>query len=479
MRFSLFHPTRREIITSLGLVGGAALASCKPRGAGYSGSDSQQQFRTRLERLVFDTPFVDTHEHLPDERDRLRGVGIPCDDWAVLFSQYLSTELLAAGMPANKLKTLLSPGVATRVKWRALKRYWPTVKETGYGQAIQITLRDLYGIDELKRETVDQLQSAYETIRKPGFYREILVDRANISSCQVNGLGQPFHESSQPTLLMQDLDISNLQAPSRIDRLAGPTGITVTGLSDWHGVIRWWFDRYGRYAVAVKSQRAYQRGLDYAKVGTRQAAPLFAKLLQQGLLNATNAKHLEDHLFWFCVDQANALDLPVKLHTGILWKPGKHSEAEVDRHPEQLQVLCHTSPETRFVLLHSGHSNWQEMIRLAENQPNAYLEMSWSWILDPSISKEFLKSYLQRASPERILTFGGDYVAVEPVLGQATLARRGIVAALAELVEQGSLAPSAALDSVAPLMHGNADRLFDLDRKTTLLEQAPWPRSSL
>ena len=479
MRFPLFHPTRREIITGLGLVGGAALASCRPRESDRSESDSQQQFRTRLERLVFDTPFVDTHEHLPDERDRLRGVGIPCDDWAVLFSQYLSTELLAAGMPANKLKTLLSPGIATRVKWRALKRYWPAVRDSGYGQAIEITLRDLYGINELSRGTVDRLQASYKTIRKPGFYREILVGRANISSCQVDGLGRPFHESSQPTLLMQDLDISNLQAPTQIHRLAGPTGISVSKLSDWHGVIRWWFDKYGHYAVAVKSQRAYQRGLDYAKVGTRQADPLFAKLLQQGRLNATNAKHLEDHLFWFCLDEANSLDLPVKLHTGILWEPGKHSQADVDRHPEQLQVLCRISPETRFVLLHSGHSNWQEMIRLAEIQPNAYLEMSWSWILDPLISKEFLKGYLQRASPERILTFGGDYVAVEPVLGQATLARRGVVAALAELVEQGSLAPSAALDLVAPLMHGNADRLFDLDSKAALLERAPWPRSSL
>jgi predicted TIM-barrel fold metal-dependent hydrolase len=237
-------------------------------------------------------------------------------------------------------------------------------------------------------------------------------------------------------------------------------------------------DLQSRPAVAVKSQRAYQRGLDYAKVGVRQAAPLFERLLQQGRLNTASAKLLENHLFWFCVDEAYSFELPVKLHTGVLWKPGKHSLAEVDRHPKQLQELCRTSPATRFVFLHSGHSNWQEMINVAENHSNAYLEMSWSWTLDPSISEDFLKNYLLRASPERILTFGGDYVAVEPVLGHASLARRGIVAALDELVEKGSLAPATALDLVAPLMHGNADRLFGLSKKTAVLEDVPWHKNS-
>ena len=50
------------------------------------------------------TPFVDTHEHLLEERTRLAGAGAhslqPCVDAALLFAHYAKDDLWSSGMSA-------------------------------------------------------------------------------------------------------------------------------------------------------------------------------------------------------------------------------------------------------------------------------------------------------------------------------------------------------------------------------------------
>ncbi len=71
-------------------------------------------------------------------------------------------------------------------KWRFLEPYWPAVKNTGYGQAVRIAMRQLYDVDELSAATVKKVQAGYEQTRRAGFYRQILCELAKIESCQVN-----------------------------------------------------------------------------------------------------------------------------------------------------------------------------------------------------------------------------------------------------------------------------------------------------
>lgn len=476
--------TRRHLLKALGAAGASLALGCefpdrRPIGAG---AGSEVIFRDEIEARVFETPFIDTHEHFPDENQRLAGEGIPCDDWAVLFSHYIQTELLRVGMPRGKLRRFLSAGVDPMHKWRLLEPYWPAVRQTGFAQAIEATVQGLWDIPSLNRRNVKRLQSAYEATRRPGFYRQVLIDKANIQSCQVDSLTETFHTSNDPSLLMQDLSIMKMQMNLAVDKLAGTAGIQVTALDDWHDVIRWWFDHYGPYAAAIKSQGAYLRGLDYKRVDSERAAPVFSKLLQSRYTSKAQKRLLQDHLFWFCVDEATARGLPVKLHTGVLWSPNNdRRRPDVSRHPAQVAELCRASPETDFVLLHIGFPHWREMIQVAASHANAHLEMSWAWILDPGAAKDFLKSYLLSAPADRLLTFGGDYMVVENVLGHATLARRGIANALADLVEESEISQLTALDLVEPLMNGNARRIFRLEELSHRLSTAPWltPQGSI
>jgi uncharacterized protein len=470
--------SRRSTLKSVGALGAAALC-------GVGNSDAADpparpspptEVRRNVLARVLETPLVDTHEHLCEEAERLSGKDPfgGADDWSALFSHYLSSDLVTAGMPPNDHQRFFSTGVSAVEKWRLLAPHWPAVKNTGYGQAVQIALRELYGVDELSARTVERVQAGYEKLRRPGFYRRLLCDLGNIESCQVNSLIAPFCESRLPTLLMQDLSLMDMFVGPNVKTLAEPTGIRVSGLSDWHRVIGWWFEKYGRYAVAVKSQNAYSRDIDYQQVAAEAVEKVFRKKVAGESLTPQEQKALEDHLFWYAVRKATACGLPVKLHTGYYAGENQMPLSRLMHNAGSACELCRAAPDTRFIFMHICYPYCEELIAVAKHYTNAYVDMCWSWIINPAAAKDFLKRYLVTAPANKILAFGGDYVYVELALGHARVARHGIALALSELVEEGWLRLGDALELVDPIMRGNACRIFHLEQKERLLRSVPW-----
>ena len=281
---------------------------------------------------------------------------------------------------------------------------------------------------------------------------------------------------------MQDLSLVGMMATDAFADVSGwtyeayrkPTGITVSSLSDWHKVIDWWFKKYGRYAVAVKSQLAYERDIDHAQVPAEEAEALFKKRLADNTLNADEQKRLEDHLFWYAVRKATECSLPVKLHTGYYAGENRMPLSRLINNAGSACDLCRAAPDTRFVFMHICYPYYEELISVVKQYTNAYADMCWAWIVNPIAAKDFLKKYLVTAPANKILTFGADYLFVENVVGHAMLARRGITLALSELVEEGWLELDDALELVEPIMHGNARQLFNLKEKEKALRNAPW-----
>jgi predicted TIM-barrel fold metal-dependent hydrolase len=467
--------SRRHAFQRMGALGAVAWLGSKARGEGAAGpaTDGAGRVAPAILDKVFDTAFVDTHEHLVEEKERLAWVSGPraqADDWSLLLSHYLDSDLLVAGMPREAYDLFFSPKIDPADKWRHLEPYWPAVKNTGYGQAVRIALRRLYDVDELSAASAAGVQAGYERVRRPGFYRHILCDLAKIESCQVNCLSRPFSESDMPALLMQDLSIVGMFAGPDLQGLAKPTGVEVHSLADWHHVIDWWFEKYGKVAVAVKSQNAYGRDIDYEQVPAEKVEAVFKKRLANDSLTAQQGKDLEDHLFWYAVHQATEHKLPVKLHTGYYAGQNTMPLGRLIHNAGSATDLCRRAPETRFVFMHICYPYYEELLAVAKQYTNAYIDMCWSWIINPVAAKDFLKKYLVTAPANKILTFGGDYIPVEPVLGHATIARRGIALALSELVDEGWVRLPDALGLVDLIMHGNARRIFNLPEKTRLLE---------
>ena len=447
--------------------------------------ETQPRQSTALRREIFskvwNASLIDTHEHLLDESDRLSVT----DDWSVVLSGYLPWDLMTAGMPAKAQARFYAPGLSPLEKWRLLEPYWPAVKNTGYGQAARISLRQLYGVGDLSAKTVETVQARFAAMRRPGFYRTILCDLAGIESCQVNWaypaanqsnqFSVPFLESEMPTLLMQDLSLNYMFAgPPDLETIARPAGIRVSNLADWHRVIDWWFDKYGRYAVAVKTQDAYRREIDYRQIPPGEVAGVFRRKTRGQSVAPREQRALEDHLFWYAVRKATEWDLPVKLHTGY-WATVNAMPLSRLRHiAGSAGDLCRAAPDTRFVLMHMGYPYYEELIAVAKQYTNAWVDLCWAWIINPVAAKDFLKKCLVTISANKILAFGGDFLYVEQVLGHAVMARQGIALALSELVEEGWLRLADAIELVDPIMRGNARRLFRLSEKEEILRSAPW-----
>ena len=71
--------TRRDALTVMGVWGTAAAADAATSGGSASimGMETGlEDLRRGLQRIIDQTPIVDTHEHLPDEHERLGGEGV-------------------------------------------------------------------------------------------------------------------------------------------------------------------------------------------------------------------------------------------------------------------------------------------------------------------------------------------------------------------------------------------------------------------
>jgi hypothetical protein len=472
--------SRRSAIRGVGAIGaGVAIGSFVGARAEETKAPTTvpkaSDIADQIARRVAETPLVDSHEHLIEEKERLEK-RVRCDDWSLLMSHYLDSDLLTAGMPPEDHRRLFAQDVSPVEKWKLLAPWWPVVKNTGYGQAVAIAIRELYGVDELSEKTIEKVQEKYEELRKPGFYRKVLTNVARIHSCQVNCLSRPFMESQLADLLLQDISFLGMHIGPDVESYAPPTGIEVKDLADWHSVINWWFNKYADYAVAVKSQAAYRRDLDYEDVPAEKAAPVFKRQINGEPISNEDRKLLEDHLFWYCVRKATEKNLPVKLHTGYYAGQNYMPLARLAENPVSVSDLLRRAPETTFVLMHICYPYYEDLISLAKHYTNAHIDMCWAWIINPAASVQFLKHYLVTAPANKVLTFGGDYIPVEPVVGHAAIARRGITRALVELVEEGWLTSSAAMDLIEPIMCGNGKRIFHLDEKISRCQKATWPR---
>ena len=433
--------------------------------------------RPDINEIVRKTTFVDTHEHILEEKTRLEtgpGSGLfPCDDWAYILYHYTGSDLDSAGMPQEDSKRFFSKDVDPDEKWALVAPYWDRVKHTGYGQAAQYSIAALYGIDDLNEKTYQNVHERYKARLKPGYYEPILRDIAGIESCQVNSLETICMRSGYPALLMQDISFIHFSDSIARDQMSEESGLPGETLQEFKAMIDWYFETYGQTAVAIKSQAAYGRRLNYQDADEQTAASVYSKKFQKKAeVSPEEWKSLQDHLFWYCLDRAVDHNLPVKLHTGYYAGSRGMPLDRVRRNAGDLCPVLKRYPEAKFVLMHIDYPYQHEAVALAKHYPNAWIDMCWAWIISPIASKRFLKEILITAPSNKVLTFGADYCGVENVPGHAEIARRGIAQVITELIHEGWLPQSEAPALIKRIMHGTARELFNLEEKTRILTQA-------
>ena len=419
-----------------------------------------------ISQKVFSTPLIDTHEHIPNESERVKGTPLTNEknnDWTVLLNQYIASDLLSAGMPREDYLKFISK-IDPVSKWKYLEPWWPMIKTSGNCQALLFTLRELYGIDDINASTVRALNQRYLALIKPGFYKRILKEKGNILSCQTQRW--PFIDSEMPEFVMPDLDVTSMYMDPGSGMFAGPAGINPTTLDDWKRVIDWWFDRIAPKAIAYKVSSAYRRSLDFDKVTSNGVNKIYGKIVNHSKVNEAERKEVEDHLFWYVLNKIEETKKPLKIHTGY------HAQWEDKSFPMDLYSvrnnvcdafrLCEKAPGVEFVFFHIAYPYYEETLALVKQYKNANVDMVWSWILDPVAAVDFFKKAILTIPVNKILPFGGDHYLVELTYGQSQYVRTLITKALNDLVRDFYLSENDALSVIDQIFYLNAKRIYKL-----------------
>lgn len=420
--------------------------------------------------LVNQTPLMDTHEHLPPEAERLENVNknnkTPAPDFGTLMNHYTDSDLRVAGMSGEDYNKLIGRKLAPKEKWNLVAPWYERCRHTGYQLCVRESVRALYGEEDIREDNCEAISDRLRDDIKPGFYRHILRDVANIEHAQVNCLNSPVFRESEPASDLLSYDLWTIGIATNVNRktLRACAGAEVATLKQAHATIDRVFERYGPKAIAVKDQCAYHRRLDFEDVSDERAAPLFERFAREEKLTPEETKALQDNLFRHCLRRATEYKLPVKLHTGYAAGNNSMNLARVRDNLCDVSRLTREFPDTTFVLMHIAYPYQHELIALCKQYSNVYADMCWGWIIDPASATRFLKEFLMAAPACKLFTFGGDYIPVEMVPGHARIARRGITLAITQLVQEGWLAESDVPALVERIMRGNAKEVFDLER---------------
>lgn len=420
---------------------------------------------TALAHFIQATPLCDTHEHLAGE-NAYTGNGGP-DLLQNLFANYVPADLVVAGAgqaAVNRLLDAADPDVRSR--FTGIEKAWRAVRHTGYGEAVSVIARELYGLEEISADGLESVLPLHDALRQPGQRLHILRDRANLDHVQVDDFVRAcLMDPSGPDFFFYDISwVKFVNGEPDIAELTAETGVTIHDLATLRQAMETVFAQNGATAIAVKTQHAYNRTLHWRERTDAEAAPVLdAYLRNPKSLSVEERLCLGDWSLARGVELAIAHDLPFKIHTGYY---AGHSRMPVDYiRPGNLCPLLAKYLDARFVLMHIGYPYADEMVSLAKHYPNVYVDFCWAWSIDPFSTGNFLRQCIHAVPSNKLFLFGGDTFWPGAALAYASQARRWLIRALQSEINDGLLDEAEAIALAARFMRDNQYDCFRVAEK--------------
>jgi len=224
-------------------------------------------------------------------------------------------------------------------------------------------------------------------------------------------------------------------------------------------------DNKAHNGIAMKFEVAYFRPTTFGDPTRDEAADLYERYVSGGIPTEKEYFTFQDYIFRYLVREGGRLHLPVHIHTAVgigdyfnLSKSNIMNLESVLRDPRY--------HDTIFVMIHGGYPLEREAVWLAAMK-NVYLDSSFGELAQyPSAFKETLKMWLE-TFPDKI-TFGTDCFPYNDVLGAeesywlgARSSRMALAAALAEMISEGEINETRALELAHGYLHDNAVNLYE------------------
>jgi predicted TIM-barrel fold metal-dependent hydrolase len=223
-------------------------------------------------------------------------------------------------------------------------------------------------------------------------------------------------------------------------------------------------DNQKKGGVAIKFEAAYFRSLHFSDPPREKAEAIYNKYHAGGVPTAEEYRTFQDYIFRVMVQQAGKLHLPMHFHSAVgigdyfsLHNGNVLNLENVVRDARYKNVT--------FVLIHGGWP-YEREAALMTAVKNVYLDTSFQTeMLYPSQFKEVVKQMLT-LYPDKMM-YGSDAFPFNETLGAeesfwlaARTTREALAAALAELVEEGAINETKAMELAHNYLHDNAARLY-------------------
>ena len=426
-----------------------------------------------IKKAVDDIWLIDTHEHFIPESERMNSEL----DFFTLIGFYMHSDLISSGMSNVELSDMQDTANSLKSRWEVFYPYWQKAKNSGYGQCIQITVKGLFGIDEINEQNYEIInQKMQEVNKKKGWYQHVLKDRSRIDLSIVDPRGiYAFADTIYPAeFFVRVRRFDSFTRLNNLDQIEKQSGGKLNSLSEYLNVLDNEFKKAvsDEGIVGIKSGNAYLRILQYEDVSRSEAENLFFKMhkLSQPLTDYENKK-LQDFMMHQVAELAGKYNLPFQIHTGMLAGNSRTNPIE-NTNAIHLSTLFQKHRNTKFVIFHGSYPYMAELSYLAKNYTNVYIDMCWMYIYSPSASKRYLEEWLFTVPSNKILAFGGDS-SIEWAYGHSIMARKIVTEVLTKMVNDGYYTVDEAIVIAERILRTNAIELFNIQKT-----QGKWKRAS-
>jgi len=416
-----------------------------------------QNYNNRYERLLNyadNMKIIDTHEHLHPQSTYLgEQPDVLCD----YLSHYISTDLMAAGMPGDDLDKVKDYKTDIHERFKILEPYLDQVRNTSYYRSLEIAAKKIHKISEISVKTIGELNEKFKKAAGcDGYGRYIMKDICNIEVSINDNWSQDMKFSTT------DLFVPTCQFDPNQNLAEN------TEFDEYCENYRQYFIKQKNDGMkTIKTPMAYWRTLYVEDVDYDTAKELymdFAKKYHEEKKKDPDAwiefpQKLEDYMIRVLLKIADENNFVIQIHTGL--QEGMRNNLETSN-PMLLQNLFGKYPNLSFDIFHMGYPYERELMVLAKTHPNVYIDMCWAHIISPFASRNAFYEMLDVIPYTKIFGFGGDYLFFDGVVGHITMAKQNICTVLAQKICNGECDDDLAEKILQAVLHDNAKRVFKL-----------------
>ncbi|MDD5220318.1 MAG: amidohydrolase family protein [Candidatus Bipolaricaulis sp.] len=410
--------------------------------------------------IVETLPIVESHDHFaPDPNGEW-----PRFDLCDIFFHNLNSDLTIVGMPGvgSHAATPWPKGTLdVSKKWQYIAPYINNIENMVSYKAL---IRAFKAVYDFPYENVnnqnwvmlnEQIIAAYKRddwidyiLREKGNIQAAVVDMDTLST----GRDYLFPAMKMDFLMMQGADSAGIR------KLEQKFDVSLSTFQNLLDLIRAVFRQFKNGgAVAIKSTAAYQRTICYTDVPEATARDIFKKGLQN--LSAEEKKILQDFIMNEICRLTAESGLPIQFHTGKLaW----NFQTIENTNPAHLMTLMKKYPGLRFDIFHGGIPYTGEFGVMANNYPNAYLDINGMLWTSLELSRRCLSEWLEMVPQSKIMWGADSYRVYEGALGQILYFREVLSEVLAEKVSSGLYSYEFAIELAKKIMYENALDFFTI-----------------